>query len=44
MIFAGLELMGERPFDDVVIHLTVLPSTGGACRNRSGTGSTRSRC
>ena len=24
MIFSGLELMGERPFNDVVIHSTVL--------------------
>jgi valyl-tRNA synthetase len=38
MIFAGLELMGEVPFTDVVIHSTVHAPTGGRMSKSLGTG------
>jgi valyl-tRNA synthetase len=38
MIFSGLELMGEVPFSDVVIHSTVHASTGGRMSKSLGTG------
>ena len=38
MIFAGLELMGESPFEDVVIHSTVHAPTGGRMSKSLGTG------
>ena len=38
MIFAGLELMGEVPFRDVVIHSTVHAPTGGRMSKSLGTG------
>ena len=41
MIFSGLELLGEIPFHDVIIHSTCSPPTGGGCRRASAPGSTR---
>jgi valyl-tRNA synthetase len=38
MIFAGLEMMGEIPFSDVVIHSTVHAPTGGRMSKSLGTG------
>ncbi|MDX6413897.1 MAG: valyl-tRNA synthetase [Gaiellaceae bacterium] len=38
MIFSGLELMGEVPFHDVVIHSTVHAPTGGRMSKSLGTG------
>ena len=38
MIFAGLELLGERPFDDVVIHPTVLATDGRRMSKSLGNG------
>jgi valyl-tRNA synthetase len=38
MIFTGLELMGERPFDDVIIHSTVLAPDGRRMSKSLGTG------
>jgi valyl-tRNA synthetase len=38
MIFSGLELMGEKPFDDVVIHPTVLAPEGKRMSKSLGTG------
>src|SRR4051794_16382592 len=38
MIFAGLELMGEVPFRDVVIHSTVHAPSGGRMSKSLGTG------
>ncbi len=38
MIFSGLELMGDVPFRDVVIHSTVHASTGGRMSKSLGTG------
>src|SRR5688500_12942084 len=38
MIFAGLELMGEIPFTDVVIHSLVHAPTGGRMSKSLGTG------
>ncbi|HXH89232.1 MAG TPA: valine--tRNA ligase, partial [Gaiellaceae bacterium] len=38
MIFAGLELMGEIPFEDVVIHSTVLARDGRRMSKSLGTG------
>src|SRR6478672_2354210 len=38
MIFSGLELMGEVPFSDVVIHSTVHAPTGGRMSKSLGTG------
>jgi valyl-tRNA synthetase len=38
MIFAGLEMMGEIPFRDVVIHSTVHAPTGGRMSKSLGTG------
>jgi valyl-tRNA synthetase len=38
MIFSGLELMGERPFDDVVIHPTVLAPDGRRMSKSLGNG------
>src|SRR3954452_12927255 len=38
MIFSGLELMGERPFDDVVIHPIVLAPEGRRMSKSLGTG------
>jgi len=38
MIFSGLELLGERPFDDVVIHPTVLATDGRRMSKSLGTG------
>jgi valyl-tRNA synthetase len=38
MIFAGLELMGEVPFRDVVIHSTVHAPAGGRMSKSLGTG------
>ena len=43
MIFSGLELLGEVPFRDVIIHSTVLAPTAAGCRSRSAPASTRSR-
>jgi valyl-tRNA synthetase len=38
MIFSGLELMGDVPFSDVVIHTTVHAPTGGRMSKSLGTG------
>ncbi|MFN2467847.1 MAG: valine--tRNA ligase [Gaiellaceae bacterium] len=38
MIFAGLELMGEVPFHDVIIHSTVLAPDGRRMSKSLGTG------
>jgi valyl-tRNA synthetase len=38
MIFCGLELVGERPFDDVIIHATVLAPDGRRMSKSLGTG------
>jgi valyl-tRNA synthetase len=38
MIFAGLELMGDVPFTDVVIHATVHAPSGGRMSKSLGTG------
>jgi valyl-tRNA synthetase len=38
MIFAGLELMGDVPFTDVVIHATVLAADGRRMSKSLGTG------
>ena len=38
MIFAGLELMGDVPFHDVVIHSLVHAPTGGRMSKSLGTG------
>ncbi|MFL5946786.1 MAG: valine--tRNA ligase, partial [Gaiellaceae bacterium] len=38
MIFSGLELMGDLPFTDVVIHSTVHAPTGGRMSKSLGTG------
>ena len=38
MIFSGLELMGEIPFRDVVIHTTVLAADGRRMSKSLGTG------
>jgi valyl-tRNA synthetase len=38
MIFAGLELMGDIPFSDVVIHSLVHAPTGGRMSKSLGTG------
>src|SRR5204863_87283 len=38
MIFSGLELMGDIPFTDVVIHSTVHAPTGGRMSKSLGTG------
>ena len=38
MIFAGLELMGEIPFRDVIIHSTVLAADGRRMSKSLGTG------
>src|SRR3954468_14151912 len=38
MIFSGLELMGEKPFDDVVIHPTVLAVDGRRMSKSLGNG------
>src|SRR3954470_20493243 len=38
MIFSGLELMGEKPFDDVVIHPIVLAPDGRRMSKSLGTG------
>jgi valyl-tRNA synthetase len=38
MIFSGLELIGEVPFHDVVIHSTVHAPTGGRMSKSLGTG------
>ena len=38
MIFSGLEMMGEVPFRDVVIHSTVHAPTGGRMSKSLGTG------
>jgi len=38
MIFAGLELMGEVPFTDVIIHSTVLAPDGRRMSKSLGTG------
>ena len=38
MIFSGLELLGERPFSDVVIHSTVLAVDGRRMSKSLGTG------
>src|SRR5579862_5658682 len=38
MIFAGMELLGERPFDDVVIHPTVLAVDGRRMSKSLGNG------
>jgi valyl-tRNA synthetase len=38
MIFSGLELMGEIPFSDVVIHSTVHAPAGGRMSKSLGTG------
>jgi valyl-tRNA synthetase len=38
MIFAGLEMMGEVPFTDVIIHSTVLAADGRRMSKSLGTG------
>jgi valyl-tRNA synthetase len=38
MIFAGLEMLGEVPFTDVIIHSTVLASDGRRMSKSLGTG------
>jgi valyl-tRNA synthetase len=38
MIFAGLELLGDVPFHDVIIHTTVLAADGGRMSKSLGTG------
>ncbi|HET8606682.1 MAG TPA: valine--tRNA ligase [Gaiellaceae bacterium] len=38
MIFAGIELLGEVPFRDVIIHSTVLAAEGGRMSKSLGTG------
>jgi len=38
MIFAGLELMGQIPFGDVVIHSTIHAATGGRMSKSLGIG------
>ena len=38
MIFAGLELMGDVPFEDVIIHSTVLAPDGRRMSKSLGTG------
>jgi valyl-tRNA synthetase len=38
MIFSGLELMGEKPFDDVLIHSTLLNPEGRRMSRTLGTG------
>ena len=38
MIFTGLELMGDVPFDDVIIHTTVLAEDGRRMSKSLGTG------
>ena len=38
MIFSGLELLGEVPFTDVVIHSTVLAPDGRRMSKSLGTG------
>jgi len=38
MIFAGIEMMGEIPFSDIVIHSTVHAPTGGRMSKSLGTG------
>jgi valyl-tRNA synthetase len=38
MIFSGLELMGEIPFEDVIIHSTVLAPDGRRMSKSLGTG------
>ena len=38
MIFAGLELLGEIPFTDVIIHSTVLARDGRRMSKSLGTG------
>src|SRR6187200_932670 len=38
MIFSGLELMGDIPFTDVVVHSTVHAPTGGRMSKSLGTG------
>jgi valyl-tRNA synthetase len=38
MIFSGLELMGDSPFEDVVIHSLVHAPTGGRMSKSLGTG------
>ena len=38
MIFTGLELMGDVPFSDVVIHSLVHAPTGGRMSKSLGTG------
>ena len=38
MIFAGLELFGEVPFTDVIIHSTLLAPDGRRMSKSLGTG------
>ena len=38
MIFSGLELVGEKPFSDVIIHTTVLAADGRRMSKSLGTG------
>ena len=38
MIFSGLELLGEIPFDDVIIHSTILSPDGRRMSKSLGTG------
>ena len=38
MIFSGLELMGEIPFRDVIIHTTLLAPDGRRMSKSLGTG------
>jgi valyl-tRNA synthetase len=38
MIFSGLELLGEKPFEDVIIHSTVLAPDGRRMSKSLGTG------
>ena len=38
MIFSGLELLGDKPFSDVIIHTTVLAADGRRMSKSLGTG------
>ena len=38
MIFSGMEFMGKKPFDDVIIHATILAKNGQRMSKSLGTG------
>ena len=38
MVFSGMEFLGEKPFDDVIIHATVLAKDGRRMSKSLGTG------